>query len=437
MKRSQHLVGLLAAGLLVLAACGSDDKTATTNAPGTSGSSGTEAPGTEAPGTDVPGTDVPGTDGSTGGFDPSLPAVTVGFHNLEGGSYSLPDLRVGFEAGVKYINEELGGINGHELKVDECQTDMVPETSVNCANQLVDDGVVLGVQGIDYTFDAGLPILQDAGILDIGGFAYGPATNVAVGDFYAHTYASEEGYAAGLVMLKSIGSTKITEILPNVPSTQAAAADVIAPTADKLGLDVTPVFYDQPADWATIAATVVTSNPDAVNLFAVEPDCLAAIPALRSAGFTGPIVAGVCVQPLTELDPALLENVYIGATYYSPQMTEIPAKAQADLDIFNRYVDVSKLDQFQAMQGWATALFAASILQQVPGEITAESVHDAAKTATGDLAFRTWTYDCSKPAWPDTTTCATGFLYGKATSDRKIELLPDMPVDISGLVSAG
>src|SRR5262249_34235912 len=56
-----------------------------------------------------------------------------------------------------------------------------------------------------------------------------------------------------------------------------------------------------------------------------------------------------------------------------------------------------------------------------------------AKTAKGTLAFRTVTYDCSKPTWPGTTACATGFLYGKATPDRKIELLPHQPTDISAV----
>jgi hypothetical protein len=116
--------------------------------------------------------------------------------------------------------------------------------------------------------------------VDLSTFAYGPASNKAQGSFYASSYSNEEGFAAGLVMLKNLGVKKVAEVLANVPSMQAAQKDIVTPTAQKLGLTVTPVSYNQPADWATLAATIVSSNPDAVNLFATEPDCLAAIPAL-------------------------------------------------------------------------------------------------------------------------------------------------------------
>jgi branched-chain amino acid transport system substrate-binding protein len=143
------------------------------------------------------------------------------------------------------------------------------------------------------------------------------------------------------------------------------------------------------------------------------------------------------VQELAKLDPAQLDNLYIGAVYYTPQMTTIPAKPQADLATFEKYYDITKHDLGQGQQGWETALFVATLLQQVPGTVTAATVKEAAKTAKGDLPFRTVTYDCSKPTWPGTTACATGFLYGKATPDRKIELLPNQPTDISSVLPAG
>src|SRR6185369_15145781 len=67
--------------------------------------------------------------------DSSKPPVLVGFHNLEGGVISLPEIRQAFESGVKYVNEELGGINGRPMKAETCNLDITPESSVNCANQ--------------------------------------------------------------------------------------------------------------------------------------------------------------------------------------------------------------------------------------------------------------------------------------------------------------
>jgi len=56
--------------------------------------------------------------------------VLVGFHNLEGGAISLPQIREAFLAGVNYVNEELGGINGRPMKADTCNLDVTPESSV-------------------------------------------------------------------------------------------------------------------------------------------------------------------------------------------------------------------------------------------------------------------------------------------------------------------
>ncbi|MFV0309375.1 MAG: hypothetical protein ACK5OX_16720, partial [Desertimonas sp.] len=65
-----------------------------------------------------------------GPADESLDPVVVGFHNLEGGAISLPGIRAGFEQGVRYVNERLGGINGHPLEVEACNVDITPESSV-------------------------------------------------------------------------------------------------------------------------------------------------------------------------------------------------------------------------------------------------------------------------------------------------------------------
>src|SRR4051812_23276981 len=123
MKASPRLGALVAVGAILLAACGSDSKSSSTTAPAAAPTTAAAATTTAASTATTGGTTATTAGGSdttaataSKAFDPSLPPITVGFHNLEGGSYSLPDLRAGFEAGLKYVNTELGGINGHELK---------------------------------------------------------------------------------------------------------------------------------------------------------------------------------------------------------------------------------------------------------------------------------------------------------------------------------
>ena len=99
--------------------------------------------------------------------DDSLEPVTFGFHNLEGGAISLPEIRLGFEEGIRYVNEELGGINGHPIEIESCNLEPTPESSVNCANQFVEAGVDVAVQGVDVAADAALPVLKQADIAEI------------------------------------------------------------------------------------------------------------------------------------------------------------------------------------------------------------------------------------------------------------------------------
>jgi branched-chain amino acid transport system substrate-binding protein len=435
------MVGLLAAGALVLAACGSDDNSSDTTAAAatTAASATTAAPATTTGAT----TAAPATTEASKApvaADPNKPPVLVGFHNLEGGSISLPEVREAFEAGVKYVNTELGGINGHTMKIDSCKVDISPETSINCANKFVDDNVALSVTGSDFTFDAALPVLKEAGIVDVTPFAAGPLANTSQGDSYSLTFSNEEGFAAGLVLLQSLGAKSVAQLHADIPQMQSAMTDTVQPTADKLGLKLQPYFYTSgQTDWTTFAATVLTDKPDAVNLFATDADCLAAIPALRNAGFKGVIVAGVCTLVASQLDPSLLDNVYVGATYYNPDMVNVPAAVQPDVDTFKRFVDWGSLKTpGSALQGFYMAVMAADMLRQVPGDaVTAESVKANIGKAKGATFMRGGKYDCAKPTWPGTTACSTGWIYSSINKDRKFEVLPNQPIDVSAVAPAG
>ncbi|WP_432825557.1 ABC transporter substrate-binding protein [Dactylosporangium sp. CA-092794] len=366
--------------------------------------------------------------------DNGLPPVLVGFHGLEGGQISLADMRLGFEAGVDYVNQELGGINGHPLRAEICKTDVTPESSVNCANKFVSQNVVLAVQGVDYAGDAALPVLKQAGIVDVSAFAYGPSENTALGDAYISEGSNEEGYASSLVALKKLGATSVAEVLADVPANHTIMTKVIKPAADKLGLKLSPFFYPAQTDWTSFAATVVSAKVDGVTLFATDADCLGAVPALRSSGYTGLIHAGVCSVVVDKLNPSMLKNVIIGSPFYNSTMTPIPAGPQKDLDIFSRYMAAHKelKNRGQAQQGFFVAVWAADMLRQIPGDpLTAKTVHDNIGKTKGPLLFRTNGYDCSKPTWPGTTACGGGYIFTKATADRKNEVLPDQPVDVS------
>ncbi|OWY61267.1 hypothetical protein B7486_64685, partial [cyanobacterium TDX16] len=94
---------------------------------------------------------------TTIGVVPDEPAATpdgepivVGMINQENtAAGSFPEVRLAVEAGVEFINGELGGIDGRPIELVTCVTDFSVESSQACAQQMVSDGAVAVLGGID------------------------------------------------------------------------------------------------------------------------------------------------------------------------------------------------------------------------------------------------------------------------------------------------
>ncbi|HET9966711.1 MAG TPA: ABC transporter substrate-binding protein, partial [Streptosporangiaceae bacterium] len=60
-----------------------------------------------------------------------------GMINDETGAVTFPEARQGAIAAMNYVNDYLGGINGHPIQIESCTGDGTPATAARCANQLV------------------------------------------------------------------------------------------------------------------------------------------------------------------------------------------------------------------------------------------------------------------------------------------------------------
>ena len=427
MKRSFATLGIATVGVLTAALCTS------CNSSGSTSSSAARSTGSSAADHVAGGTKA----------DSSKSSVLVGFENLEGGTtFSLPNAREGFEAGIDYVNSELGGINGHPLKAVECKSAGTPDAAVACGNQFVQNKVVLSVLGTDFSADAALPVLKSGGIVTLGSLAFTPGLNTAVGSAYMDYYASQEGFAANLVNAKNADDTTIAEIYPDQPAQHTIVSKTVQPIAKKLGVRVKAYYYPAQTDWTSLATTVLASNPQAVDLYTSDADCLPAVPALRAAGFTGIIQTQSCQSLQQRLSASALKDVYFGSPLYSPSVSPLPAKVASDVSIYNSYMKKDASDfgkpgfsNDQGQQGFFLAVQAASHLTQIKASsgdsISAADVKAGMGTTKGSLFFRTTSYDCSTPSWPGTTACAQGLLYFKENSDKSLVAVSGKTVDVS------
>jgi branched-chain amino acid transport system substrate-binding protein len=371
--------------------------------------------------------------------DPSLEPVLIGFTNVEGGAISQPEVRYGFEAGLEYVNAELGGINGHPLEAVECSMDLTPESSANCANEYVDAGVVAATQGYDVASDAALPILKEADTVYIASFAFGPLMNTSKGDAAALMFSNEDLYLSSLVEQQQLGAEKLAVFLEDLPVYRKLNDELLQPAAERLGIEAVPFFAPPNVDYATLAASMLATDPDAVSLPAVQDSsCTGMVQALRSLGFTGWIHASSCSEFIDTVEPPMLENVMVHNEFTYPDFVTISPKAEKDIDIYEYYISQDHPDMEEhvrlGMYGFVNAVNTANILQQVEGKVTAEKVKEVLPTAKGDFFFRDQGYDCGSPDnWPGTTACSNVVVFTSFTADKQRELLPDQPVDLSAV----
>ena len=419
MSKFRKMAALAAAAALVLSACGDDDD---------SGSSSG-------------GSDTTAASGSGGGdgtaFDPSLPPVLIGFHNLEGGVISLPQIREGFEQGMRYVNEELGGINGHEMKIESCPVDITPESVVNCGNLFVEKKVVVAAQGVDVVADAMLPILGAADIAETAFFAFSQGVNDAVGDAFVTMFSNNEGYASSVVAQKKLGATNVAVLVSDLPSGKAAYENIVKPAGERLGIKTTPFYFPQTStDWTSFAQTVLAINPDGITIPAPqEAECLGALPAFRDAGYDGIFHAGSCVEIRKQLDESYLENTVSHSEYYVEEMTSVPEKVKGDFEIYNRYMEEGApdiKDTTYGRLGFAFAVDLADMLRQVPVEdvLTASGVKAGLAKAQGVRFFTDLPYNCAAPDFPEASSCGSKVIFSKNIPGKKLEVFDWAPVDV-------
>lgn len=121
-RRSQYLIGMVVAGTMALAGCGSSSS-------GPSDGSATPATPTA---------------------EPSGEPVKIGVINQENETIAFPEGSAAARATVAYLNAENGGIDGRPIEMVLCTTGDSAESAVACANQFANDPSVPLVINMSY-----------------------------------------------------------------------------------------------------------------------------------------------------------------------------------------------------------------------------------------------------------------------------------------------
>ena len=207
--RTRWLAGVaLLATAIIAGGCGSSSSSSTTSSASATSSTTTTTPpatsGAGGAGTASVTNYLTYVDGKAGKANPSLPPVYIGWVNQQGGQQVIGALATnGAQLAVKYVNDELGGIDGHPVALKTCFITSAEEEGTTCGQEFLADkslsvieegAVAIGIQSLYSTIGTAKPVIVGVSVTPIDSvksnavILFGDVTHV-LGPF--GTYASQ------------------------------------------------------------------------------------------------------------------------------------------------------------------------------------------------------------------------------------------------------
>jgi branched-chain amino acid transport system substrate-binding protein len=344
--------------------------------------------------------------------DPSLTGapIKVGLFNPDKGPVSVPAVKAGMDAGVRYVAKEMKGVGGRPIVVESCSVDGTPESTIGCANKFVQNGVVAAFDGFNLSSSAGIGILEAAKIPLIGQIPFDQTTgSAASGRVYFG--APQASFLVGALQgFKAEGKKSATLTLVDTPASHKTVDTQLKPLATAIGIKATGLYFSPTnPNFSALAATIASTKPDVAGLIA-SPNasvCTQLIKNLRSAGYSGSVFVAACMS-FIKSDPAsapgatLYSSVWLpGTERYAPEpAVENLKKATEYLSKTSGPADFYAYAQFATVVDFAKALSSAPSLDKLSGATVLSTLQGLKNFTT----FLGPTITCGKPKSPNCTT---------------------------------
>lgn len=323
------------------------------------------------------------------------PPISVGLVNQEDAPVgSFPEVRRSAEAAVRYVNEELGGVDGRPLKLETCKTTGTPESSQACANQLVAKRPVAVLGGIDLGAAASLPVLQQAGIPYVGGSPTlaeeltSPAAYMLAGGTVADLLGQAQ-YA-----LETLKATRVAAVyvdLPGLLTTVVQASDVVLRRKGATSVKTVAEKADA-ADFTAALTSANSSNPDVIFVVFPAQSCARIMQARQALGVKAKMFypSACAARSVVEAAGGGAEGAYFGSGY-------LPfGDSSKDVEIWRERAEgTSVLSQ----AGFGVVMNLYQLLGEAD-DITPAALIQRLKGAKGHANFMAHDYTCDRKQLP-------------------------------------
>lgn len=421
--------GWVARGLLALtlvaAACGNDEEEGGTGTTADDGTATTQA---------APDQDVLGEPNEATGEPVTVGLITEGGSEAIGSQSDLTEQ--GAEIAVAYANEYLGGIGGRPIELFVCGNQATPAGGQDCANQMVERGVVAVTLPFTGFGAAQAPIITGAGIPYVTGSGNSPEELTA-----PNAFALTGGYPGTLGAFakhaQQEGIEKFVMITIDVPSATQAAEALGGIVFGNAGVDY-EVIAAAPGtpDLTPQLQSAVDAGADAIGVTGDVTFCTSFLQAYQTLGLdTAKYVIAPCV------DRTVIES--LGSVLEGSYLASISSDEGDDAEIYaailDRYagdedIDPNPIVSAGVSAGVGAVLNLVRAMEGLTGEVTAATVLARMQAAAGIALFlgggQTFTCDGTAiPLLPN--VCSAGFQMGTLTAEGTVENLE--PVDASDL----
>jgi ABC-type branched-subunit amino acid transport system substrate-binding protein len=351
-RRHRYTAGTALAAVLLVAACSSSGSNSAGGDNSTGGSSS-------------------GAGGATGA--PILIGSSGSLHNP---AYTEPELKAGLDAAVASVNAA-GGIKGHPLKLDFCDSQYDPNKELSCARHLISDKVVAAVHPSIFADSSGaeFKLYKQAGISIFGGYGVSP---------FELTDSNSYPLSSGLVgwvygaakALKDAGATKISVVGDTNPPSQFFVS-LAAGALKTMGYaNVNKITGDDKADptYATAAAKATGGGTDGILIGTGPVDFPVAVKAIKATGYQGKIgvIAPTLEPPILKALGSKTEDFLVSSQMAFVTDTSNPAIVKFTADM-QKYQPSAIVDDL-SLAAWA----AVQLFVKVAETSTAATLDSAA-----------------------------------------------------------
>jgi branched-chain amino acid transport system substrate-binding protein len=390
-RKPAAALAALAATALVAAGCGSSSSSnsassapaaaATSSSSTSSGSSGASA---SALGTPKKATGSP---------------YVFGGINDETGPVTFPEARQAEIAAAGYVNNYLGGINGHPIVLDDCISDGTAPTSARCAGELVSKHPLAILGAADTGTPGSEPVYQRAGLAYIGGIPFTPVEQNAPNSVQFWSVSLGDNAAASVYAAKSLGVKSAAVMYFDNSQGKVAGLGIIPPVMKAAGISNVKTVGVPPTtpDPSPEVASVLSSHPDAVYVD-IPNNCGVVLKDLKSLGYSGKLIGiDPCTSPQAIASAAgAAQGMYVA----TPFVSAFGGSPEANVLVaaLNKYAAKNTPIDSIAEAGFATVMNLRSAMASIKGTPTTTSLLAAFKTGSNHQNFMSHPYTCNGQA---------------------------------------